>query len=282
MSFPVSSLTHLPMEGRREIPSQPSNFVSILHLRERWLKENEQNQKEKEEQKQPEQQVQQQKVQVQQTEHEEKNDQKPVDVKPVVQKPRIRSRNRSRKFPRYYRAVPASNPRNVNEMCKKTEDEGEPLLAVSPIESDEKKKKSKKKGRKKKPRAQNEEMDRTSRTPEEKENLKEEMRETEREVGEQNEKKDVRARRIDERKGVGSQCGSETGNTNEMKEMENKLSRISVSFEIKRGRINGVYRGSSQGNRNFRDHRNLHPWAPRKQRDVGMIWVRKDELPKGA
>ncbi|XP_038884414.1 gelsolin-related protein of 125 kDa-like [Benincasa hispida] len=265
------------MERWGQIPSQPSNFVSILHLRERWLKENERNQKEKEDLKQLDQQEQQQKVH--QTEPEEKDDQKPV-----VRKTRINasswSRNGSRKFQRYYRAVPVSNPRNVNETCKKTEDEGEPELAVPKVERDEKtEKKSKRKGRKKNPRAQKEEIDKTSPTPEK--NLKEETKECEIEV--QNGKKNVRARKIDEKTETVSQCGPEkTGYTHEMKEMENKLSLISVSFEIKRGRNNGVYRGGSQGNRNFRDPRNLDRWGPRKQRDIGMIWVRKDELSKVA
>lgn len=258
------------MEWRCRVPSQPSNFVSILHLRERWLKENERNQKEKEEQEQLDRQVQQQEIQ--RTEPEEKKDQKkPEDVKLAVKKPRNS---------RYRRAVPASNSGNVKETCKKTEDEGEPPVADPPIGSDEKKKKSKKKGRKKNPKAQKEEMDRTLRTPEE--NLKEEIAETKCEVVVQNGKKNVRARmKCEEKKemGLGSQCGPEIGYTHEM---ENKLSRISVSFEIKRGRNNGVYRDRSQGNRTFRDDRNVYRSAPHKPRDVGMIWVRKDELSKGA
>lgn len=264
------------MEGWGQIPSQPSNYVSILHLRERWLKENERDQK-------LDQQEQQQNVL--QTEPEEKDDQKPVVQKPQINASswsRNGSRNESGKFHRYYQAVPAIKPRNVNKTCKKTEDEGEPQLAVSQIERDEKKgKKSKRKGRKKNPRLQKEVMDKTSPAPEE--NLKEEMKETECEVRVEKGEKNVRARKIDKKKGTGNQCGPEkTGYMHEMKEMENKLSLTSASFEIKRERNNGVYRGSRQANRNFGDRRNLVRWGPRKQRDVGMIWVRKDELSKVA
>ncbi|KAL0558094.1 hypothetical protein IC582_006658 [Cucumis melo] len=262
--------------GRTRIPSRPSNYVTILDLRERWLKENEREHKEKEDLKQLELEERQQKVP--RTEPEKKDDQKPV-----VRKPRRNasswSRNGREKVRMYYRAVPVSNPQNVNETCKKIEDEREPELPVPPIERDKKKEK---KGRKKKRGAQKGKMDKTSPTPEE--NLKEEVWEKECEVGVQNGKKNVRARKIDEKKGTGSQRGPEkTGYAHEMKEMENKLSLISVSLEIKRGTNNGVDRGSSsQGNRNFRYHRNLDRRGPRKQKDVKMIWVRKDELSKGA
>ncbi|XP_022962501.1 uncharacterized protein LOC111462917 isoform X2 [Cucurbita moschata] len=234
---------HLAMEGwGRRISSQPSNYFSNPP------------QKEKEEQQQK----------VQRTEPAEKDDQKPA-----VQKPRIkatsRSRSGSRKFQTYYRAEPASNPRNVKETYKKTEDGGEPLL-----EKDEKEKKSRRKGRKKNVRAPKEEMQRTSPTPEE--NLKEEMRERECKAGG---RKNVWVRKMDEKEGTKGQCRPEIGYTHEMKEMENKLSGISVSSEIERAKTNGVYRGCSQGNRN------LQRWAPRKQRNVGMIWERKDELSNG-
>ncbi|KGN62437.1 uncharacterized protein DDB_G0286299 [Cucumis sativus] len=257
--------------GRSQISSQPSNYVTILDLRERWLKENERKHKEKEDLKQLELEEREQKVP--RTEPDKKDDQKPV-----VRKPRRNasswSRNGSEKVRRYYRA----NPRNVNKICKKILDESEPELAIPRIERDKKKEK---KGRKKNRRIRKGKMDKTSPTPEE--NLKEGFREKECEVGVQNGKKNVRARKIDEKKWTGSRRGPEkTGYAHEMKEMENKLSLISVSFEIKRGRNNGVDRGSSQGNRNFRDRRNLDRRGPRKQRDVKMIWVRKDELSKGA
>lgn len=334
------------------IPSLPSNYVTILDLRERWLKENERNQKEKEEEEQsPPEQAQEQKVE--RSKPEEKHDRKLDDGEAVIQKPRLRttswSNKRSGQFRMVYRVVPASNPRNVNERCKKTETEG---VTEPRIRRDEKEKKAKRKGHKKNPKAKNEKVDRTSRTPEEnskeemretecelgvqngkdivnerckkteaegktesllakprnaenkksrrkgrkenprakneeidrtlrtpEESLKEEMPETKCELAVQNGKKNVRAERMDEKKGIGGQCEpEEIDNMHEMKEMETKLSSISVIFEIKRRRNNSVYRGSSQGKQNFRHHQNLHRWGPHKQRNVGMIWVRKDEL----
>lgn len=247
----VGGLAPLMEDNNKKHPSLPANYVTLAQLQERWLKVKEEKEKEKQ----------------QQEEREEELKRKPADQKDSVghrSRPNSYKSTNSKRWVRNLRDKPVALVSGVKVAVdgdKKADQEGKSVNS--------KKKKH--------------------------QTLKNPKIEFEKEVTEKDgvahalpengDKEDIGWRRKEESRGVGGGLRAKGSNLDQTVEVETKIRDLSVNARTGKG--NGELRRTStfhnRGNWEFRGNGS---WRfgrreVRKQRDSGMVWVKKGELFNG-